>query len=63
MPTIRQRVARVLLGSEIQGIEETARVLSDAIRLGPSLYSPEELFASLSEQDSYYVDTLLEHLK
>lgn len=67
---IRDRLAGVLLSKEIREIkkfesvaQEAASVLEEAYRLGPRMFSPDDLVERISEFDSHYLDYLVSHLR
>ncbi len=60
MPTFRQRIANFLLRDERAKLEEAQKVWFDAYLRGPGLLPPDELVRQLAEQDSYYLDYLLD---
>jgi hypothetical protein len=59
MPTLKQRLADYLLGDDRQKLTQAANVLSEAIQLGPRLYTPEQMVSRLTELDSRYLDLLV----
>ena len=52
MPTIRERIAKALLGKEQSRLEEATRRLYNAYLEGPYLMTPENLLSQLQEVDS-----------
>jgi len=62
MPSIRQRIADLLLGDERQKLAESARTLYRAYLDGPWLNTPENLLAQLKEVDSSYLFDLVNQL-
>jgi hypothetical protein len=63
MPTIRERLANVLLGDEKEKLQETARILMRAIQEGPYLFTPDVLVEQLKEVDSAILTDLLLQLQ
>lgn len=59
MPTIKQRLANYLLGDDRKKLQEAGMILSEAIQLGPRLYTPEQMIGRLAELDSRYLDLLV----
>lgn len=62
MPTIRQKIADVLLGPERQKLQESARLMYQAYIDGPWLNTPENLMSQLREVDSAYLVDMVNQL-
>jgi hypothetical protein len=63
MPTFRQRLSEILLGTELKQYRQAANLMREAYLQGPYVHSPEQLVNELKEFDSAILQDVMTSLQ